>query len=308
MISKKRLDHVMEVYEQHGFDKTRQKLGVSKKSLRRYIALYKQRGENKFVGPKITLFDIETSPIPVWAWRLGKQYIGPKNVINDRTIICWSAKELMSSKTISSVRTPEEMISGDDSRVVRELWDMMDSSDILIAHNGKNFDIPIANARFVQNGIAGPPSSYQVIDTLLEARKHFQFLSNTQDFLTKMLVLPNKLETNFELWLRCMRGEQEALTEMDTYCQRDVCGMEEVYLKLRPWMKSHPNVALYYDEEDVTRCTKCGNTHLTWGGYYYTPAGRFKEYRCDSCLTLGRSRVSDLTKEERSVLTIPTAR
>lgn len=308
MISKQKLDHVYETYEVFGFKKTQQKLGVSTKSLKRYLYLHEQRKREYFTGPKITLFDIETSPIPVWAWRLGKQHVGPHQVINDRTIISWSAKELMSSETVSYVRTPEEMIAGDDSRVVSKLWDLMDSSDILIAHNGKNFDIPIANARFVQNGIEGPPSSYQVIDTLLEARKHFKFLSNSQDFLTKMLKLPNKLETNFDLWVRCMRGDAQALKDMDTYCRRDVGGMEEVYLKIRPWMKSHPNLALYYDGTNVTRCNKCANTHLTWGGDYYTPAGRFNEYRCDNCHTLGRSRMSDLTKEERSVLTIPTAR
>ena len=33
--------------------------------------------------PKILILDIETTPIAVWAWSLGKQYISPTSIIKD---------------------------------------------------------------------------------------------------------------------------------------------------------------------------------------------------------------------------------
>ena len=72
-------------------------------------------------------------------------------------------------------------------------------------------------------------------------------------------------------------------------------------MRIRPWIKGHPNLGLYIDT-DKTVCTNCGNQTLNWAGYYYTPAGRYRSFRCDKCQAIGRSRVSDLDKETRARL------
>lgn len=261
-------------------------------------------------GPEITLFDIETSMIPAWIFSTGKQYIGYKAIEGKTFMLSWSAKKLMSNEVQLEQLTPEEALACDDSRIVKLLWDLFDRSDILVGHNSKRFDVPVANTRFIDNGIEGPPSSYDQIDTYVEAKRHFRFLSNSQDYITKMLKLPEKKATDYSLWRRCMNGDQDALNEMGQYNIGDVQGLEELYLKFRPWMKSHPNVALYYSGDDVTRCHACGNTHLDWedGGDYYTRAGYFEGYRCENCHIIGRSRRTSLTKVERDSLVLPTAR
>jgi|GEM_PF-633306 hypothetical protein len=262
-------------------------------------------------GPEITLFDIETSLIPAYIFDTGKQYVGYKAFEGaHRFMLSWSAKKLMSPDCEVQVLTPEEALAGDDSRIAQSLWDLFDRSDILVGHNSKRFDVPTANARFLENNFPGPPSSYDQIDTYVEAKRHFKLLSYSQDYITKMLHLPNKLATDHTLWRKCMEGDPEALKRMAKYNQGDIYGLEEVYLKFRPWMKSHPNVALYYSGDNVTRCHACGNTHLDWedGGDYYTRAGFFDGYRCENCYTIGRSRRTSLTKIERESLVLPTAR
>ena len=86
----------------------------------------------------------------------------------------------------------------------------------------------------------------------------------------------------------------------------DVVVTEELYLTLRPWMKGHPNYALFIDT-DSTICTNCGSSNLSWGGFYYTPAGKYKAFRCNSCGAVGRSRFSDLTKEAKRKLLLSIA-
>jgi hypothetical protein len=74
--------------------------------------------------------------------------------------------------------------------------------------------------------------------------------------------------------------------------------LEELYLKLRPWIKSHPNLGLYVEGEV---CPTCGSDQITWKGKYRTPAGEYKTFRCE-CGAIGRSRHSEPKKSlQRSV-------
>ncbi len=314
MISGQRLYKIQTMLDQHGFNWTKKALGVSGKSLQRYIRQISHlpAGHEAKTSkvPKILLFDIETSLMKFWNFRTGKTYLSHKNIIDDWFMIGWAAKWLDQPNYMSSILTQEEILAKDDSRLAQEMWNKFDEADIIIAHNAQGFDVPRINTRCLDNGIKIPPSSYQVIDTLKEYRKHFAFSSNSQDFLTKMLCLPQKLETNFNLWVRCMNGEQAALDEMNIYNIHDVGGLEELYLTVRPWMKSHPNLSLYHEDIDVTRCPKCSSTDLYWKDSYVTPAGRFAQYRCNGtrCGTIGRSRYSNLTADERKLITVSTAR
>ena len=46
------------------------------------------------------------------------------------------------------------------------------------------------------------------------------------------------------------------------YNKRDVTLLEEVYLRIRPWIKGHPNCANYIDSK-VPICSNCGSKNLT---------------------------------------------
>ena len=79
---------------------------------------------------------------------------------------------------------------------------------------------------------------------------------------------------------------------------QDVILLEEVYLKLRPWMNNHPNLGVF-DVEPEPSCPKCGSTDLHWRGYATTQAGKFHRFQCQGCGGWGRSRFSALDKEEK---------
>ena len=123
--------------------------------------------------------------------------------------------------------------------------------------------------------------SYKTIDTLTVARKEFAFSSNKQDYITKFLGLEEKLDTNFQLWLDCMNGDEEALEKMERYNKTDVVGLEEMYLKLRPYIKNHPNIAIMMDENV---CSVCGGDSLVeTGKSYHTGASKYDIFYCEGC-------------------------
>jgi hypothetical protein len=267
---------------------------------------FKEEEVNPKGPPKILIFDLETSPMEFYGWRLGKQYIRHHSVIKTRACLSWAAKWLCDDKIMSDVVSIEEARNRTDESIMKTLWELFESADILIAHNLNYFDLKMANTRFLLNNLP-PFSPVQKIDTLKEVRKHFYFPSNSLKAITKELGLHEKLETNHSLWDRCVTGDKSALDEMVKYNKQDVSILEEVYFEIRPWIKSHPNVGLYVESYSPL-CPNCGSYDLNWGKYYYTPTGKYKAFRCKSCGAIGRNRHTVYPKEKRSILTVSTAR
>ena len=256
-------------------------------------------------APKILIFDIETSPMEVFVWGLYKQQIPIQNVIKDFSLLSWSAKWLFEPEIMSAKVTGWEAKNREDGSIIEGLWSLLNEADMVVGHNVNKFDVRKSNLRFHLNGLK-PPMPYRTIDTMKHAMRVFGSSSYKMDYLNKIFGLSMKKSTTYDLWVRCVNGDEKALAQMLDYNQFDVVVTEELYLSQRPWMKSHPNVALYIDT-DETLCTNCGNEDLTWDGFYFTPAGRYKAFRCEECGAVGRSRTSSLSKEERAKLLLSIA-
>lgn len=147
----------------------------------------------------------------------------------------------------------------------------------------------MANTKFSIYGL-NHPSACQMIDTYSVAKKEFNFPSNSLDYICKYYGLKGKLETPKGLWDRCVAGDPQALKEMLRYNDNDVSMSEEVYLRMRPMIHSHPNVGLYMDT-DKTVCPTCGSTNLEWSKFYITPVNRYRTARCQ-CGAMVRTRGS----------------
>ena len=227
---------------------------------------------------RILLFDIENTPIITYAWGIHDEPShSTKFVKKDWMIMCWAAKWLGEKEII----TADMWGKKDDSQLLKKLWKLLDKADVVIAHNGKKFDIRKANARFVQNKMS-PPSPYKIIDTLTEARKYFMFTSNRLGDLGKYLEVGSKMETGgFDLWIECMDNNKKSQAKMLKYCAGDVLLLEKVYLKIRPYMKTHPNLSIYI--KDRPACVRCGGLRVKKRGIEASPLGTRQEWFCNDC-------------------------
>ncbi len=263
-------------------------------------------GQEAPQAPKILLFDIETAMMEVYVWGLYRQAIPPSNVIEDWFCLGWSAKWLFDSEIMSDILSPKEAVAKDDKRIMKGIWSLLDEADVIIAHNCSRFDVRKANARFIKHGLM-PPMPYQVVDTLQVVKRYFAFSSYTLSYVCNMFGLSNKLDVSYDLWKKCIKGDKEALKYMEEYNRQDVVALEELYVKLRPWIKSSINTGLYV-ESDKPVCPTCGSTNLDWRGYYYTSVSKFRAFRCNECGSIGRERISTLSKEKRRALVTTVAR
>jgi len=174
----------------------------------------------------------------------------------------------------------------DDKKLVTELWKVLDGADVVIAHNGDSFDIKVLNARFVANGL-NAPSDYKSIDTLKVAKKHFRFNNNTLNELGQYLKEGRKAPTGgFETWTKCMKGDLTAWATMKEYNVQDIDLLERVYLRLRPFMSSHPNLNMINPLKGKLAefaCQVCQSIKTMKRGFSITKAGRYQRYQCTDC-------------------------
>jgi hypothetical protein len=231
---------------------------------------------------KVLLFDIETAPNLAYVWdKYEQDVIAFKK---ERYMLSFSYKWLGDAK-IHAYSLP--MFKGykknpeDDKELVRKLHQLFEDADIIVAHNGDNFDIKMANAAFARHGLT-PPAPYKTVDTLKVARAKFRFNSNKLDDIGSLLGLGRKHDTGgFKLWLGCLAGLNSAWKKMVDYNKQDVVLLEKVYLKLRPWMTNHPNMNL--DDGKAPACPVCKSTEVIRRGFAYTSVSRRQRYCCADC-------------------------
>jgi hypothetical protein len=267
--------------------------------------------ENK---PKILLYDLETSMILGYFWSLWKQNININAIVDDWYVICWSAKWLGTDTMLNcSVHNKFDdnhvaRFKFNERYVIEKLWTLIDEADIIIAYNGKSFDRKKMNAKFLEYGLP-EPSPYKIIDPMLICKGNFAITSNKMDFVSKYVsaVEEGKIGTNLQLWIDCMNDDEDALDEMQAYCDEDINVLERVYMAVRHWDSNAPNLALFYDD-DKPRCNGCGSDDLTAipDKTHNTTLSRFPLVKCNGCGKILRTRTNTLSKEKRQSLLMNT--
>jgi len=251
---------------------------------------------------KILLIDIETAPNIAYVWGAWKQNVGQNQWVSKGYIMSYAAKWLGDDTIIYN-----ENRTTNDAKILFDLFGLLNEADIVVAHHGDKFDLPTIKARGLIHGFS-PPSPYHTVDTRKVAYSQFRFVSNSLANLCQELGLPQKKDhkkfPGFELWLECMAGNPEAWQEMKDYNIADVISLEALYLRLRPYINNHPNVA-YPDEDGTVVCPKCGSQNIKWRGYWYSKAGLcYHKFQCMDCGGWGRVRCSSkdmFTNEGRNI-------
>ena len=241
--------------------------------------------------PNILLYDIETTPINGWAWGTYKTNLF--HIEQDSYVLCFAYKWL-GKKHVQWVGqnqapgyTPGDI---NDRWVVEKLWHLLNRADWAIAHNGDRFDQRKLNARLLYHDIY-PPSDYQTIDTLKVSRKNFSHTSNKLDELGRAYLGKRKEKhMGLDTWFGCMDGDPKAWRSMRRYNVGDVQLLEDLYLRIRPWISgpSAPNMSHW--SNGVRVCTQCGSEELVAIGTFRR-IHEYQQWRCSNCGKPNRARL-----------------
>lgn len=255
-------------------------------------------------GPRVLIFDLETAPMLAYVWSLWDDNVPLDRLISDWYVLSWSAKWL-GEKEIMYMDQRDAKDIEDDKKIMKGIWKLLDEADVVITQNGKRFDVPKLNTRFIMHGMQ-PPSPFKHIDTYQIAKRKFAFSSNKLAFLTSKLCATTKSDhkkfPGFSLWKACLNGDPAAWKEMEKYNKLDVSSLEELYYKISPWDKS-VDLGPYWDANDPT--CHCGSKSFIKFGYGFKPSGKFQRHRCKECGKTYLDKVNLLSKEKRSKILKP---
>ncbi len=236
---------------------------------------------------KMLYLDIETTPHEGTFWNLFPKYIPINQIKVPTEVLCWAAKWEGDREVIFYKWTDKDM--------VQTMWDLLNEADAVVHYNGKSFDMKHLNREFALAGLP-PPSPYHQIDLLTTVRQNFKLASNKLDWVSRYFGLGKKVKhVGIELWYGCMEGNIDDWKVMERYNRMDVKLLPRLYKFLLPWIKGHPNVALYDDEQPKRpTCGQCGSTTGQKRGTYKTKTAVYARWVCNNCHTWHRER-----KQER---------
>jgi DNA polymerase elongation subunit (family B)/DNA-directed RNA polymerase subunit RPC12/RpoP len=224
---------------------------------------------------RILALDIETRPNLAYVWGLWDQNVNLEALVEHQQMICFVAKWI--GKRGTEFRST---FHDGQETMIRRAWEMLDEADAVVHYNGRRFDVPHLNREFLRLDLT-PPSPYKQIDLLQTAKREFKFASNKLAHVSKQLGLEGKVQhEGYGLWLKCMAGDEKAWKTMRKYNVRDVVLLEELYLKLRPWVRTHPSLAAFAGK-DV--CPACGSERLQSRGYAFTSVSKYRRLQCTDC-------------------------
>jgi DNA polymerase III epsilon subunit-like protein len=227
---------------------------------------------------KICLYDIETTPLVSYTW--GTWEVNVIEIIEESYILSFAYK-FLGDKGVKAycINDFKGDLESKKKQLVKKLWEVLDESDVVVAHNGNNFDVKISNREFIRYGMT-PPSPYKQIDTLSIARSKFRFQSNRLNELGKYLGLGCKVETGgFPLWKQCMAGDKKAFKKMVKYNKQDVSLLEKVYLRFLPYITNHPKMSI----DDTKTCPNCGSEHIIKRGTRPSGNNLVQRWVCMDC-------------------------
>lgn len=226
---------------------------------------------------KILLLDIETSFMQAAVFGRWKQDINMNQILEKDYMLCWSAKWLGENE---KMRSGALYRAKSRKKFLKDLWDLIDEANYIVAHNGDNFDLKKIRTYFIQNDLP-PPSPFKTIDTLKIARRLFSFPSNRLGDLAEFLgIKMQKTDVGgIKFWIDVViRKDAKKARAMSKYCDQDVRVLEQVFQALRAWDNKNPVPSI-----SAKHCAACGSTNVKKNGQGLNGTTTIQRVRCKDC-------------------------
>lgn len=254
-------------------------------------------------GVRILFLDTEVAPSLGYFYGRYDIRIGPDQIVHNNFFMSYQAAWNDGEVFTGSLKGKKNCTDKDDKKLVQEMVELINKADVVIAHNADRFDLALLSARLAAHRLK-PFHTPQVIDTLKVCKRFFKFESNSLDSVCQELGIGRKFHSGgFETSLAAIKGDKKAWNKLLNYGKHDVVLLRELYLRLRPWMKNHPNMGLYTPIKQSV-CVTCQSTNLHWHGYVRTKTQEYHRAVCQDCGAVMRERTTALEKAKRIFITV----
>lgn len=227
----------------------------------------------------LLFFDIETSPLTAYLWRIGYEIsVQHSQIIEDSKIITIQYM-FEGDKKVSYLSWDKKH---DDRKMLIEFVKIYNKSKIAVAQNGDKFDLRVLQWRL--NVLRLPPLTKIVtFDTLKLSRTSFAAPSNKLDYRSKAYGLGGKIRMDFEDWIDVMKDKPGALNKMIKYGCKDILDMRAIFWRELPYYNNLPASLAVLVGLNRDFCPHCAKIKKPKFNVYPTKVGMKKIFECGNC-------------------------
>lgn len=231
--------------------------------------------------PRVLFYDIETTPLRAWIWRLGDQAVRHNQLdkkYDSYGIICIAYKW--------NDKTPIKVIhwgydKQDTGKLIKEFDKIAETADIVIGKNSDRFDVKHLNTQRMIAGLPGLPTWLNSTDDLeMQFRRTFNLPSYSLDYLSKSILnSKGKDKMEFDDWINIVeKKSRKSYNKMLEYCKHDVEDTVKLWNFAKTHFKPKFNMATYYQE---TRCRSCGSDNIKKNGTRIRGKTTYQMFYCN---------------------------
>jgi hypothetical protein len=189
------------------------------------------------------------------------------------------------AKLIKCTDFPAEDEKGivSDRAVCEAFYKVAVEADVWVYHYGKKFDRAFLNARLMSHGLPSLPQPPEIgaVDTWKVAYDNLKMKARRLDSLGEFFgCKTSKTRLSPLIWRQAGGGHLPSLKYIFDHCRKDVYLLEEVFNRLRPFVKM-PNFNLVSGKTDA--CPVCGEQALQSRGWRYARVRKYRRYQCQNC-------------------------
>lgn len=221
------------------------------------------------------------------------KFLHMDTMVSRPRIMCFAAKWYGSDEIIYfDERGRNGKGTGGAKRMVKAMWELVNSADVIVTFNGDKADHPWMHEEFEHFGLPRPMPS-RSIDLYKINKQRFARPYRSLRYLAREHGTAGKIDHDGkDLWDLCEQGDPDAWEEMREYNIRDVEVTEEIWLRQLSWLPGSAHLGVMIDDSETSRCPNCGSVRLT---RQHKPARAnvraYEAFRCDDCGSPVRSNL-----------------
>ena len=129
-------------------------------------------------------------------------------------------------------------IRGDDRELVKQVCKLVRDHDVVVAHNGSRFDIPMLRTRALRWGLA-PLREVKLVDPCSIAWRKFKLRSNSLGRIADFVgIRDKKTPLDMSLWMEAtLNGDPKAMDKIVEHCEADIRVLRGILDFVKPFVK-----------------------------------------------------------------------
>lgn len=251
-------------------------------------------------GPRIIVFDLETGPNlkeAIKAWPKLSSYPGQTFKAQVQTVLCFGYK-VLGHREKAEVKCAWQYSGfsanpNDDLGLLKDAHHILSGADVVVTQNGKKFDWPFLQTRFLKEGLPALDPQLPHVDLKQVMSRNLRLISNSLSNAGEYLLGEGKMDhEGWPLWWKILLEKDEGcMKKMSDYCKQDVLLTEKLFKKLRPFLRGANavvNYNLFQIKGKKDLCPTCGSPDILSNGYRATKTMTYKRIICKQCGTWSR--------------------